>query len=97
MTTQTKKYIELSDIVGLRFACKNEKCGAVLTLPLAENINLTHPLQKCPHCGVGWAVINGSGYEGYVQRFIEGIKRMEQPFGFALTLELKDEPKSAVS
>jgi hypothetical protein len=98
MTSQTKKFIELSDIVGLRFECKNKECRAILTLPLLDYSNLNHPLQKCPNCGTGWAVLGTAGFESYIEKFVESTKRMaEQPFGFSFMLELKEETKPLVS
>jgi hypothetical protein len=83
--------------VGLRFECKNKECRAILTLPLLDYSNLNHPLQKCPNCGTGWAVIGQAGFEGYIDMFVKSVKQMDQPFGFSFMLELKEESSEAQS
>ena len=38
MTSQTKKFIELSDILTLQFECKNATCKATLTLSVSQEL-----------------------------------------------------------
>lgn len=107
MTTDTKKFIEFSDIVGLRLHCKNSKCGTSLLIndaniaSLAEQHNLA--LSRCPLCGAGWTVPsrNEGTYPGSNMTFDEGFKKFlrillnmrefEKGLGCAVTFEIKNE------
>jgi len=70
MTTQTKKFIDLNDIIGLRVRCKNVKCNASLLLDasklaeIAQENNTT--LVQCPACHSSWTVPprDPNGYPG---------------------------------
>jgi uncharacterized radical SAM superfamily protein len=100
MTSQTKKFIELSDIVGMRFECNNQECRAIFLLPMLDGINRCHPLKKCPNCAKGWAVLATDGgvevgYEATIKQFVDAVKEMQKAkFGFSFMLELKEEPKT---
>jgi hypothetical protein len=51
MTKQVKQYIEISDIIGVRFECK--QCHTSVSYPLSERFNLGK-LTDCPSCGATW-------------------------------------------
>jgi Zn finger protein HypA/HybF involved in hydrogenase expression len=92
MTSQTKHYIEVSDILGIRCECKN--CHAVLTLPLAKDVGNT--LLKCPRCGKPWTRLENSTHEIQVSEFaakVETLAAQLPNFGFLLSLEIKPEAK----
>ncbi|MBZ5706856.1 MAG: hypothetical protein LAN63_16015 [Acidobacteriia bacterium] len=102
MTNHTKTFIDLSDIVGFRFECKNPKCGAALTLPMLADINRGQPLRTCPSCRSSWAQVGGAegygatNYEMYIEDLVECLKKLKgAPFGFVLTLELKNQPSAS--
>ena len=101
MTSETKKYIELTDVLAFRFRCTGEKCGAELTLPLRSNFSKDHSVDKCPNCGADWLLIsNGSGggssNSPLLERIAESIKQLlEWPGRFKLTVEIKPDPKDA--
>jgi predicted RNA-binding Zn-ribbon protein involved in translation (DUF1610 family) len=87
MTSQTKHYIELSDILSVRCDCK--ECGASLSLPLAANI--AYSLFKCPKCGVGWVRFDGGTHELTLTTFMsemEKIKALLPKAGFNLHFEI---------
>ena len=82
MTTDTKKFIEFSDIIGLRLHCKNEKCGTSLLIngsnmeSLADQHNTA--LTECPVCGAGWTVPSRNNRQfppGADMGFDEGFKK----------------------
>jgi hypothetical protein len=50
MTYENKIIVGLDDIKALTFECNEERCGARVTLPLA---NIRIPRQ-CPQCGHEW-------------------------------------------
>lgn len=93
MTIQTKHFIEVSDLVGLRFECKD--CGATLTLSPKQK--LKGSIEKCPSCHHSWAVLNDSSYEPAFTRFTDTLNQLNQilagpnpaPIGFLFTLEIK--------
>ena len=109
MTTDTKKFIEFSDIIGLRIHCKNEKCGTSLLINDANMASLADQhntaLRECPVCGAGWAVPsrNEGQFPGADMSFYEGLKKFlrillnmrdfEKNLGCSITLEVKNEGK----
>ncbi len=61
MTVQTKHFIELRDILAVRFDCV--QCGATLSVKIGDaklstgaNAPHIHHFQSCPNCGRGWSV-----------------------------------------
>jgi len=72
MTIQTKRYIELSDIISIRFTCNH--CAATLSL-VASDYKLTQGkdakqnyfLRTCPSCGKYWADNQGADFEPTVK------------------------------
>jgi hypothetical protein len=82
MTTQTKRFIELQDVLGLRFECK--ECHASLSLPLTKDLNASR-LRTCPHCNNPWLSMmagptGGSTVEGDVTALVDAIKRLDSRF-----------------
>jgi hypothetical protein len=91
MTIQTKHFIELSDIVGVRCECKNPECGATLLLPFSGTVN--DALLHCPKCKRGWAQLNGGTYELEIKKCLLDLERLKESvkhFGFTLTLEIDE-------
>jgi len=96
VTSQTKHYIELSDILTLRFDCKNPKCGASLTASVRDFRQ--NALNYCPLCKEGWALINGTTCEAAIGDFIDAFRKLERmlgssrdfPAGFNLRIEIKE-------
>ena len=106
MTSQTKHFIELSDIVGLRLQCRNEKCDTSLLLGLDKEAgNLSslialdnNVLTMCPGCGSAWM---GDGlrmtFDSEIKKFLRlmgEVKRLEPKFGCSMTFEIKPEVKA---
>jgi hypothetical protein len=102
MTSQTKRFIELSDLVGLQLECKNPKCGVSLLaggetlLSLADQQNMT--LSKCPTCETPWTVPTTypiqMGYDTEVKKFlrmIETMRRIEDNLGCRIRFEIKED------
>ena len=74
MTTQTKQFIELTDIVAFRFNCKN--CGSTLSLPVSdERTRLV--LDLCPNCKTQWAMTHGIAPDQFILGFREALKRIQ--------------------
>jgi hypothetical protein len=106
MTSQTKHFIELSDIVALRLQCRNKNCDTSLLVGMdKETGNLSNLLaadnmilNACPGCGHPWM---GSGRGGLLfeseikkmLRLMSEVKKLEPTFGCSMTLEIKAEIK----
>ena len=100
MTSQTKRFIELSDVLALHFECK--RCKATLTVPILRE-ELRTALKSCPNCREDWAVINGSSYALMFEQFVEQLNKIRNvlngrppevpaaPVGFSFSLEIKEE------
>lgn len=67
MTSQTRHYIELSDILALRFECRN--CKTSVTFSLGQNFDLKK-VSDCPSCKNTWV---SDGYETSIQHEIEAV------------------------
>ena len=99
MTSQTKKFIELSDVLALHFECKSPDCKATLTISSLQNLK-DGTLYACPVCKQSWAVVNGGGCELTIKDFLAAFQKLRHtlsgepgsfPAGFVLRLELKEE------
>ena len=99
MTSQTKHFIELSDIVALRFECKH--CHATVSLPISADIKV-ESLRICPNCNEPWARLpEGSTIELAIKKFIDDFKNFEDLLrrrseflpesGFLLCIEIKSD------
>jgi hypothetical protein len=94
MTEQTKRFIAVSDIVGLRFECAHEGCGATLILPFKAEALKIDTLVSCPGCGREWAVERKTGekgadsrstFKGFVQA-AEAVSGARPRFHFSLEI-----------
>jgi hypothetical protein len=102
MTSQTKTFIELSDIIGMRLECK--KCGCSLLLgpdrdgeTVGQVVSANNDvLAKCPACKTPWTaapnptVLWDSDIKELFRR-LRDLKKMEAGFGCAIALEIKTE------
>ena len=95
MTSQTKRFIQLSDILGLHFECTH--CDSTLLIPLSREIFIKK-LYACPHCGNPWIKrLEGGSVESVISDCIERLKALREALtgglydSFSLTLEVKNE------
>lgn len=100
MTIQTKRFIELPDIVALRLECND--CGTTICVLVSKEVKVK-TIHSCPNCQKPWLTLpTGSTIEPTVTKCIESIKETitalqswEQQMkaadfpGFKLTLEIK--------
>ena len=102
MTVQQKLFIELTDIVSLRFECKT--CHAALQICLDSHRHGI--LRQCPACNADWALMNNGmaskNAEMHFQNFMTVIKNLEAltkdvPLGFQMYLEIKSPPETQAS
>jgi len=103
MTSQTRKFIELPDIIGLRLDCKTEGCGTSLSVAvdretgaftniLAANNRI---LAQCPNCGSQWMTLGPSAvFDSEVKQFIRMMNELKKSiprFGCGVMLEIREE------
>lgn len=101
MTSQTKSYIELPDILAMQLVCK--KCQASVTLPIysESGVSMTG-IRVCPNCNEPWIQnTEGSNIEPSVKKFVAAlvefngiVKRWSEFYkdgGFSLSLEINPE------
>jgi ribosomal protein S27AE len=99
MTTQTKTFIELPDILAVRVECG--KCHSTVTMPIARNMNFAG-MKRCPNCGNAWLAVEMSSIEPQIKACAESIRATVDELknwqktlstmgsdGFSLSLEIK--------
>jgi hypothetical protein len=93
MTSQTKYYIDLSDIAALRFECRH--CGATLTLDARKNFST--PPRTCVNCKEDLWPYEDATIERAIVGLVENLKLwqrlMDNPdrIAFNFMLEVKGE------
>jgi hypothetical protein len=103
MTSQTKRFIEFPDIVGIQLECK--KCGISLLVAGDALVTVIDPhnetLGQCPTCKHRWTALDlypERGYDTEVKDFIRKLGRMrelEEKLGCKLRFEIKDDGVSS--
>ena len=95
MTSETKKYIEISDFLALRFTCKG--CQSALDGPLSRPLIGREDEQKlntCPVCLKPWALQAENNYHQTISGFTKALKALsdlQKIVGFTLTIEVAPE------
>ncbi len=95
MTSETKRFIELSDLLSLRLECKH--CHSELLLSSLRSLGTKEEqgkLNRCPVCSRDWALVNGSTCELTIAEFLKALNSLRDalgsfPAGFKLTLEIE--------
>jgi DNA replicative helicase MCM subunit Mcm2 (Cdc46/Mcm family) len=90
VTTQTKQYIELSDLLALRYECK--ECQTSVTVPIKgfDTVPVTH----CPKCRKGWTIVDNTSYKEDIEYFVTSAVRLKdvlRAMGFNLSIEVKQQ------
>ncbi len=102
MTSQSKRFIELTDILALNFVCKD--CGAAISVSPKEYLRRKRngTISDCPICGHSWAQVNNASCELTVEQFVQALEKLAFtlgtqdgafPAGFSLILEISADPK----
>lgn len=104
MTSELKRFIELSDIIGMRLRCRS--CGCSLLLDTdreggpIDNLlaSTSQTLANCPACKEGWTQFKPQGdpWDSDIKDFLRKmrfLKQVESRLGFSLELEIKNEEK----
>jgi DNA replicative helicase MCM subunit Mcm2 (Cdc46/Mcm family) len=98
MTTQTKTFIELSDILAVRVQCS--KCQSTVTMPITREMSFAG-MRHCPNCGKPWLVLEMTSKESEIAACAATIRATSDLLktwqetlaatghsGFSLTLEI---------
>ena len=91
MTSQTKHYIEIGDLLAFRCDCKS--CGASLSLPLKEDA--ARSIDSCPSCGKAWAQATNQQEIARFARQVEHVRILVGTMNFNLLLEVSAPASSA--
>ncbi len=79
MTSKTKYYVELSDILAVRCECK--RCRATVSIPIVRDAR-TNGLYSCPNCNEEWTVFtvgqNSQSVDPTIRAFINSLKSMDE-------------------
>jgi transcription elongation factor Elf1 len=100
MTSQTKHFIELSDIVGIEFSCK--RCGISLLVKgdaIATAVGTySEMLHQCPTCKHAWTVpesypasLSADTHLKKFVRMLEEINNLQASLGCGLRFEISNE------
>jgi hypothetical protein len=110
MTVQVKQFIDLSDVLAIRFTCNH--CGTSLSMPMSDSKlkDSRTPgafIGDCPSCHRPWANFGGNRNDQTVTRFTSSLNVLKtalygektqnlnaMPFGFSLSLEVAKPPES---
>lgn len=90
MTSQTKKFIETSDLLALRFECK---CSLTVVIPISKYKEM--PI-TCPNCGHEFAEHVNTSVQQVFSGLIAALERAQQTAqarGFKFSLEVRDDAK----
>jgi hypothetical protein len=98
MTSQTRTFIEMSDIVALRLECKQCHCSLLITADtedktfsaLVDKYNAV--LSKCPTCGTAWTQFNAplGAFDHEIKEFFRAmayLRKIEGNLGCKLPFE----------
>jgi hypothetical protein len=101
MTTQTKTFIDPSDILGIRLECGN--CGMAVTMPVGREMNFKG-LGYCQNCNEPWLVMLMTTMEPEIADYIRSTRALARRLewwketlktngnkGFDLSLEIATE------
>jgi hypothetical protein len=106
MTTETKTFIELSDIIGIKVECGN--CHSTVTIPVEQKMNFKG-MGQCHNCGEAWLSLAMTNKEPEMAACASAILaasetlkhwqetlKTHQTKGFTLSLEIKrEEPEES--
>jgi hypothetical protein len=93
MTIENRQFIELQDIIGLRFTCRN--CGAQLRVARADEYGAVVCSCLRPHCDMSWIKDQSLEYLA-LNKFLSGIEELieaDKGMGASLQLEIKQPEK----
>jgi len=91
MTSQTRHYIQIADLLALRCDCKS--CGASLSLAMKEEA--ARSLENCPACGKAWAQGENQKQIGLFLLQVESLRLIAKTVAFNPYLEISGPDSSA--
>lgn len=110
MTAESKVFIELSDIIGLRLQCRNCGCSLLIDVtredgPINDLLSAnSFLLSECPTCRTAWIAVNpaarAAGTASFDAEFkklfrtIRDLRKLLPNFGCSMTLEIKQQSEA---
>jgi len=107
MTSQSKTFIELSDIIGMRLECKTCGVSILINQPNLSSTTDKHntALRSCPTCTSSWTHSEGHSVSGGMRpgfdteikemiRAIATVRDLQEKLGCNLTLEITAQSES---
>lgn len=95
MTSQTKKFVELSDIIGLRIECGH--CGSTVITPV---LSFENTPQRCSNCGTPFVGLDSpravADSLGSLISAFKTVQRIADHYKFKFSVEIAD-PKQITS
>jgi len=99
MTSQTKRFIEIVDIIGIQIECKKCKASLLVGGDTMRSLSDAHSdaLYQCPSCHSDWTAPLGStvsSYDDEVKKFMRTLEKMatiNERLGCQIRFELKDD------
>ncbi len=96
MTTQTRRFIELKDILALRFDCR--KCGASISVPMGDCHRIPSACSNC--LGDFTNGFGGDSTGKVLGEFANSLKHVvrlvdDRPFVFSLEIVAENEKAKA--
>lgn len=94
MTTHTKRFIETSDILAMRFECR---CGASVTVPLASFQSIP---TVCPNCSEQFCGYSDRSVQDVFAVLVTSLRQTQKAADtrkFKFSLELGPEAMQSVS
>jgi hypothetical protein len=92
VTTETKTFIALDDIRGMRIECGKCQVSSFVPIDSPQFLNVAD-FTKCPHCGVWWFVSTSDPRREAVTDFARALARIraaaeDSEMTFSITLEI---------
>lgn len=99
MTTQVRKFIDLSDVKAVTLRCVH--CESTLTIPSSRDISRHDAAGKfstCPVCLRPWGTSSGGTCEPLMATLLANLNTLRAALadakGFTLALEISSDPAS---
>jgi hypothetical protein len=100
MTSQTRTFIEFSDLIALHLECKKCGCSLLVSVGSEEGTlsalvdKYNGALAKCPTCSAEWIPFNQStgAFVSEIKDFLRKmayLRKIEEVFGCKVSFEIK--------
>jgi hypothetical protein len=74
MGAQTKRFVEIADILSLRLECK--ECKSAISMSINGRQINEAPFVRCPVCGLPWLDRGETSYQGLFARLTDALGKI---------------------